>query len=147
MPIEGIYAGLDGSTYHSPSHALHIRFSGKENVDYRHVYQYVRVEPGRPYRLTGFLKSKGITTKSGPRLAVRDAYDPSALQKFSEMVTDSTGGWTPVILDFTTGPKTELVVVSVARLPSTKLDNLIAGKLWVDDLMLAPLLAEGARAR
>ena len=147
VPIEGIYAGLDGSSYHSPSHALHIRFSGKENVDYRHVFQYVRVEPGRPYRLTGFLKSEGITTESGPRLAVRDAYDPSALQKFSEMVTDSTGGWSPVILDFTTGPKTELVVVSVARLPSTKLDNLIAGKLWVDDLSLAPLLAEGARAR
>ena len=146
-PVEGIFAGLDGSNYHSPSRAMHIRFSGKENVDYRHVYQYVSVEPGHSYRLTGFLKTEGITTDSGPRLAVRDAYDPSALQKFSESITGSTVGWTQVILDFTAGPKTTLLVVSVARPPSTKIDNRIDGKVWVDDVTLVGIPAEEARPR
>ena len=147
VPREGNYVGLDGSTFHSPSHAFLITFSGKENVNYRHVFQYVRVSPGHSYRLTGFLKTEGITTDSGPRLEVRDAYDRAALEEFSEGLTGTSGGWSQVILDFTTGRKTDLIVVGISRLPSTKLDNLIAGKVWVDDLSLTPLPASAARAR
>jgi len=97
--------------------------------------------------LRGFLKTEGITTDSGPRLEVQDAYDVTALRKFSEMITGSTGGWSQVILDFTTGPRTELVIVSVARLPSAKIDSLIAGKIWVDDLSLTAISAEAESAR
>ncbi|MFB3923234.1 MAG: hypothetical protein ACE145_16050 [Terriglobia bacterium] len=147
VPVKGVYAGLDGSTYHSPSHSLLIRFSGNENVSYNHVLQYVSVEPGRSYRLTGFLKCEGITTDSGPRLQVRDAYDITLLNKLSEAVTGTSGGWTPVVLEFTTGPKTDLIIVNTARAPSTKLDNLIAGKVWLDDISLTPLPAEGNPTR
>jgi hypothetical protein len=138
-PVEGVYAGLDTAAYHSPSHALLVQFSGKQNVDCRNVYQYVKVSPGRRYRLQAFLKTEGITTDSGPRLEVRDAYDPGALEKFSENLIGNTDGWTLFILDFETGPKTELVIVGLARLPSRKFDNLIAGKVWLDDGRLSPL--------
>jgi hypothetical protein len=138
-PVEGVYAGPDTSTYHSPGHALLVIFPGKQNLDYRQVYQYVKVQPGRSYRLQAFVKTDGITTDSGPRLEVRDAYDPSALDKSTEDLTGSSEGWTPLLLDFKTGPKTELVVVSVTRLPSQKLDNLIAGRVWLDDVRLTPL--------
>jgi tetratricopeptide (TPR) repeat protein len=139
LPLEGVYAGLDTSTYHSPGHALLIQFSGNQNFDYRQDYQYVKVRPGTSYRLQAFMKTDSITTDSGPRLEVRDAYDPSALDKFTENLTGSTEGWDPLLLDFRTGTKTELVVVSLTRLPSQKLDNLIAGKVWVDDVRLTPL--------
>ena len=144
---EGIYVGLDGSNFHSPSRALLVSFPGKENVDYHDVFQFVRVSPGRSYRLTGFLKTEGITTDSGPRLEVRDAYDGSALQKFSEGLTGSSGGWSQVLLDFATGAKTELIIVGVARPPSSKLDNLIAGRVWVDDLSLTALPIDAAPPR
>lgn len=146
-PVEGVYVGLDGSNYHSPGHALLIRFTGKTNLGYRLAYQFVPVEPGQSYRLRGFLKGEGITTDSGPRLSVHDAYDIGALQKLSEMVTGSTVGWTQIILDFTTGPKTELIMVSVARLPSSKIDNQIDGKVWVDDLSLVATPREGTQPR
>lgn len=136
---EEVYAGLDQTVYHSPSHALLVRFSGKQNVDYRQMYQYVKVSPGRSYRLQAFAKTEGITTDSGPRLEVRDAYDPAALDKFSEDLTGTTNGWTSLLLDFTTGPKTELILVGLSRLPSRKLDSLIAGKAWLDDVRLSPL--------
>ena len=144
---EGIYVGLDGSTFHSPSHSILITYSGNENVNLRHIFQFVRVSPGRPYRLTGFLKTEGITTDSGPRLEVRDAYDPTALHEFSEGLPGSSGGWSQLLLDFSTSPKTQLIIVGVARLPSKKLDSLIAGKVWMDDLSLTALPAEAARAR
>ncbi len=139
VPAEGVYAGLDETTYHSPAHALLVRFAGKGNVDYRHVYQYAKVSPARSYRLQAFMKVEGISTDSGPRLEVRDPYDPAALDKFSEDLTGTTNGWTSLMLDFTTGPKTELILVGLSRLPSRKLDNLIAGKVWLDDVRLTPL--------
>ncbi|HET7842016.1 MAG TPA: hypothetical protein VFM21_10445, partial [Terriglobia bacterium] len=138
-PVEDVYAGLDNSSYHSPSHALLFQFPGKQNLAYRGAYQYVKVEPGTNYRLQAFLKTEGITTDSGPRVEVRDAYDSRLLDEFSESATGTSEGWESVLLDFKTGPSTELIVVSLTRLPSRKLDNLIAGKVWLDDVSLTPL--------
>jgi tetratricopeptide (TPR) repeat protein len=137
-PVEGVYAGPDTSTYHSPSHAFLIQFPGKQNLLYQHVYQYVKVSPGQSYRLRAFMKTEGITTDSGPRLEVYDAYNAAALDKLTDDFTGSTDGWTPLLLDFAAGPKTELIVVRLIRLPSKKFDNLISGKVWLDDVQLTP---------
>jgi len=137
--VEGVQVAPDGSNFHSPSRALQISFGGKSNLNFFGVYQFVKVEPNRAYRLKAFLKTDGITTDSGPRLRVYDAYDARQLQKFSESLTGTSGGWNQVVLDFTTGPLTELVIVGVARVPSSKLDNRIAGRVWVDDVNLVPL--------
>jgi hypothetical protein len=139
VPGGDVYAGLDPTSYHSPSHALLVQFAGKQNVDYLHAYRYVKVLPRHSYRLQAFMRTEGITTDSGPRLEVYDAYDPAALDKLSEGLTGSTIGWTAVLLDFATGKKTELIVVRLRRLPSRKLDNLIGGKVWLDDVRLTPL--------
>jgi hypothetical protein len=82
------------------------------------------------------MRTAKITTDSGPRLEVRDPYDPSALDKLSDDLEGTHFGWTTLALDFTTGPKTEVIVVAIRRLPSGKLDNLIAGEVWVDDVSL-----------
>lgn len=135
-PVGGVYVAVDQTTYHSGGHSLLIKFPGTQNFDYHAVYELVRVTPGRSYRLRGFAKAEGITTDSGPRLEVRDAYDSRLLAKFSDMVTGTTTGWTALSIDFTAGPKTDLVVVGVSRLQSEKIDNQIAGKVWVDDVRL-----------
>jgi hypothetical protein len=139
VPVEGAYAGLDTSTYHSPSHAVLVQFSGKANLYYQHVYQYVKVSPGQSYRLQAFMKTESITTDSGPRLEVQDPYNAAALDKLTDNLTGTSDAWTPLLLDFATGPKTTLIVVRLVRLPSKKFDNLIAGKVWLDDVQLAPL--------
>jgi hypothetical protein len=135
-PTEGVVAGRDQTTFHSPGHSLMLLFDGKQNVFSRNVWQFVPVKPGRAYRLRGFIKTEGITTDSGPRLEVRDAYDAHLLEKSSEDVTGTSMGWAPLTFDFTIGPKTQLIIVSIARFPSGKLDNLIQGKAWVDDLRM-----------
>jgi hypothetical protein len=138
VPAEGVYAGLNTSTYHSPSHAFLIQFSGKQNLLYQHVYQYVKVSPGQSYRLQAFMKTEGITTDSGPRLQVYDPYNAAALDKLTDDLTGTSDGWVPLLLDFAAGPKTELIVVRLIRLPSKKFDNLISGKVWLDDVKLTP---------
>lgn len=147
FPMEGVYAGLDETAYRSAGHSVLIQFSGKQNVDYRNVYQVVRVKPNHPYRLTWSMKTEGITTDSGLRMEVRDLYDPRALDQFSDSLVGTTEGWSTSTMDFKTGPKTELIQVIVARPPSRKLDNQIAGKAWVDDVSLVSTKDEVAPVR
>jgi len=138
IPLEGVYAGIDSSIYHSPSHALMVQFSGKDNLQFEHVYQYVKVASGQAYHLQALMKTEGITTDSGPRLEVYDAFNPTVLDKLTDDLTGTTDAWTTLLLDFVTGPKTEMVVVRLKRLPSKKIDNLIAGRVWLDDVRLTP---------
>lgn len=137
-PLEGIFVGRDRSEFHSGTSSFLIQFSGKENVTYRHVFQFVKVQPNQAYRLQGYMRTEGITTDSGPRLEVRDAYNVAALDKYTDDLRGDSLGWTRVAADFVTGPKTSLVIVSVTRLPSQKIDNAISGKVWLDDVSLTP---------
>ena len=45
-------------------------------------------------------------------------------------------GWVREQLDFQTGPRTSVVVIQLRRSPSRKLNNLIQGKIWIDNLSL-----------
>jgi hypothetical protein len=85
------------------------------------------------------MKTEDITTDSGPRLQVYDAYNAKALDKLTDDLTGTSDGWTSLLLDFATGPKTDLIVVRLVRLPSKKFDNLISGKVWLDDVQLTPV--------
>jgi hypothetical protein len=85
------------------------------------------------------MKTENITTDSGPRLEVYDAYNAAGVNKLTDDLTGTSDGWTSLLLDFATGPQTELIVVRLVRLPSKKFDNLISGKVWLDDVQLTPV--------
>lgn len=133
----GVYAGLDTSTFHSPGHSLLVQFSGNRNLDYHQVFQFVKVSPHHTYDLDAFMKTQGITSDSGPRLQVVDAYNTHALDKSTQGMTGTTGGWNPLNMEFTTGPKTQLLLVSLVRPPSKADYNTgIKGKVWLDDVQI-----------
>ena len=106
--------------------------------EFAHVVQYVMVEPDTRYRFVAYARSEGITTDSGPRITVYDAYDRTALAVATEGVIATTS-WQEQNLEFRTGPRTKLLVVQVTRPTSRKLDNQIAGSLWLDDLSLTAI--------
>lgn len=134
--MEGVYAGLDGMQFHSPSRSLLVHFRERANYDYRHVQQFVKVTPGKPYLLTAFLRSERLTSDTGPRLEVRDPFNPLTPAISTESLRGTSAAWTRVSVQFTAGPQTDCIVVEVARPPSTSLDNLLTGRLWVDDVRL-----------
>ncbi|HEV2495113.1 MAG TPA: tetratricopeptide repeat protein [Terriglobia bacterium] len=142
FPIDGAYATQDQTTFHSPTHSLLIQFLGTQNVTYQHVIQFVRVDPNHSYRLEGFIRTQGITTDSGVRFEVRDSYNPRLLDQMSEELIGDNPGWTRLTVDFKAPPATQLVTVGIARMPSRKFDNQISGKVWVDDVSLAPSSGE-----
>ncbi len=134
-PIEGATIDLDSATVHSGARSLAVRFDGTRNVNFANVVEYVPVKPGTLYRLSVYLCADGITTDSGPQIAIYDAFDHALLSVHTESVLGSIT-WQERHLEFRTSSATKLIVLQVERHPSAKLDNQIAGTIWLDDLTL-----------
>ncbi|HUY15634.1 MAG TPA: hypothetical protein VMX16_18685 [Terriglobia bacterium] len=134
--FDGVYIGLDQTTFHSPAHSLLVQFQGKGNYDFQNVYQLVLVKPDTAYQFRAFMKTSGITTDSGPRIEIKDSYDPRNLDVSTQNLVGSSPGWILISQDFRTGSKTHLISVVLRRYPSQKFDNLISGKVWLDDVTL-----------
>ncbi|HKS82976.1 MAG TPA: tetratricopeptide repeat protein [Candidatus Acidoferrales bacterium] len=135
VPLEGAEIRVDMTEAQEGSRSLEIEFEGKENLEFGNVVQYVGVKPDTAYQFRAYAQRERITTDSGPRIAIYDPYDRAALSVETENLT-GTAGWEEQSLDFRTGPKTQMIVVQVARPASKKLDNRIAGTIWLDDFSL-----------
>jgi tetratricopeptide (TPR) repeat protein len=134
-PIEGAAVSFDSRHAHGGTRSLVVRFDGKHNLDFANIVQFVSVAPLTSYRFLAYARTEGITTDSGPRIAIYDPLDREALSLETENLL-GTSGWTEQELAFHTGANTRLIVVQIVRPPSRKLDNLIAGTLWLDDFSL-----------
>ena len=137
VPVEGAIVSVDPQGALAGVRALRIEFNGKRNLDYGHVFQYVAVQPNTRYRFSGSLRPNGITTDSGLRFQLFDAFDMGKLFLSTENVVGTTG-WTPQQLEFKTRADTHLLIVRVARPASTKIDNHIRGTVWIDQVSLTP---------
>jgi tetratricopeptide (TPR) repeat protein len=135
IPVEGAAVSVDSQDSLEGSRALRIEFNGKRNLDYENIFQYVVVQPNSRYKFWGSLRANGITTDSGPRFQIFDAFDIGKLFLSTENVV-GTSSWTPQQLEFETRADTHLLIVRIARPPSAKLDNLIRGTVWVDRMSL-----------
>jgi hypothetical protein len=138
VPVEGVVVTLDSTQAASGTRSLRIQFDGTRNIYYTQVFQFVPVRAGTAYRFTGSLRLEGITTDSGPRFEIYDAYDMGHLFVSTRNMT-GTSGWSLQQAEVQTKADTQLLIVRVARPLSHKLDNQIAGTVWVDDVRLEPV--------
>jgi hypothetical protein len=136
LPTEGAVVSLDSAGAFEGVRALRITFDRSRNVDYGHVFQYVPVQAKTRYRFSGHMRVEGITTDSGLRFQVCDAYNRGNIFVSSENLV-GTSGWLEQSAEFTTLPDTRLLLLRLIRPVSTKLDNQIAGTVWIDDVRLA----------
>ena len=135
IPTEA--AVVDPSSYNAfeGRRALRIAFDGSRNIDFGHVFQYVPVQPNTRYRFSVQVRAQGITTDSGPRLQLCDAYNVGQVFASTENLL-GTLNWSEEDAQFTTRSDTRLLLVRVVRPASAKLDNQIAGTEWIDAVRL-----------
>src|SRR5947207_8621693 len=138
VPVDGAVVSMDFQDAFDGARALRIEFDGKRNLDYGHVLQYVAVQPNTRYRFSGVLRVKRISTDSGPRFQVFDAFNMQDLFLSTENAV-GTSDWSSQQLEFETKANTRLLMVRVARPPSEKLDNQIGGTVWIDQVSLIPV--------
>jgi hypothetical protein len=135
MPAEGAIVSLDSLDAFEGARALQIKFDGVSNLDYGHVFQYVPIQPNTRYRFSGHMRVQGITTESGPRFQICDAYNMSDLFVSTENLV-GTSAWSEQKAEFKTKADTRMLLIRVARPLSGKFDNQIAGTVWIDDVSL-----------
>jgi len=113
------------------AHCLRVDFPVGQNDEFEPVYQILPVEPDQAYTLAAYVRSRDITSDSGPRLRVTDPGCPNCLDAWTEPTVGSTS-WHPVTVKFSAGPQTEAVRVSVWRPPSRTFPMEISGSFWLD---------------
>ena len=153
MPVQGATVTVDASTTFEGGKSLRIDFDGTQNLEYAHVLQYVPVTPNTSYKFSVYVRAQGITTDTGPRFVLQDAYDPAelvdvttgkaaapALARFSVSTENviGTSDWSLHQLEFKTPATTRLLIVRVARPASHKFDNKLAGTIWIARVSLLP---------
>ena len=135
VPLEGVTASLDSGDAIDGLRSMRIEFDGTRNTGYGHLLQYVLVHPNTRYQFSAYMRTAAITTDSGPRFQIFDAYDSGKMIAATESSV-GTSGWTEQRLEFKTPADTRLLIVRVARPPSNKFDNKIRGAMWVDNVCL-----------
>jgi len=135
--VEGVKVSVDSVEAFDRKQCVRIEFDGARNVDYGHLFQYVLVRPGTRYRFSAYMRTEGVTTDSGPRFQVFDAYDAAKEFATTENKVGTTG-WTEQRLELKTPADTRLLLIRVARPASSKFENKIAGSAWIDEVRLTP---------
>jgi Tfp pilus assembly protein PilF len=133
------YASIDfgDASPYSGEHCLRIDFPVGQNDDFEPVFEIVPVIPNQAYGLTAYARSSDITSDSGPRLRVTDPDCTACLIAVSDVTVGSTP-WHKVTLQFTAGPQTQAVRVSVWRPRSRVFPMEISGSFWLDAVSLSP---------
>jgi tetratricopeptide (TPR) repeat protein len=122
---ENAEARRDMTTSEDGQASFLVSFNGKENVDYSQLWHWVPVHEGKTYALKFWMKTEGITTNEGMFVEIGG--------KASEKQIGSTN-WQEFTIRFTA--PSNLVTISLRRVPSTKFDNLLKGKVWLDGFTL-----------
>ncbi len=132
-PVAGAEVSLDHSVALEGKSSLKIAFTGKENVDFHHVYQYVALKPNTDYRLKANMRTEGITTKSGLKIEVVGLGPP--FYGASESLTGDNG-WKELTVPFRTPALSQGGIIRVRRARTDKFDRFIAGTVWVDNVQI-----------
>ncbi len=127
----GVHADYDYRRKTEGQRSLRIKFLGKENVDFKGVSQTVAVEPGAAYVLTWEAASSDITTRSGVTVEVYCR----GFRTESDSYTGSSD-WQRRRLEFDAPENCRTVTIGLRREKSERLDNLISGEFWLDDVSM-----------
>lgn len=135
VPMDGVSLSIDSRDAIDGRRSMRIEFDGTRNVDYGHLFQYVLARPNTRYQFSDYIRTDAISTDSGPRFQVFDAYEPGKMLAATEGSV-GTSGWAEQRLEFNTSASTRLLMIRVARPASEKFNNKIRGTVWIDNVRL-----------
>jgi hypothetical protein len=113
--------------------SLRITFDGKENIDFHHISQVVPLKPDTDYLLRAYMKTKALTTKSGPKVEVY-GIGPNFYGSSESLTGDNE--WKELSIAFRTPAQSLGGVVRVRREKTDKFNRFISGTAWIDNVRL-----------
>ncbi len=117
--------------------ALRLDFDGTRNLDGPMTSLLVAVDPGRSYRFSYRARSQDLTTDQGPFFTLVDAVKKTTLLTAPPLLGTTASRKQELV--FRCPSSCALVEISLSRRKSRKIDSLIGGTLWIEELALATL--------
>jgi tetratricopeptide (TPR) repeat protein len=136
-PCPGVKTVWDESVVHAGRHSLRLDLDAAGNLDFHHVSQRVWLDPGR-YRLSGWVRTNGLTTDRGVGLRLAGAGNAADADNSTPTLA-GTREWTQLSKEFTFRAPARLARVEIFRPPSEKFDNRPHGTAWIDDVAIQRL--------
>ena len=132
----GAEISYDPSAAYQGKRALKIVFTGKENIDFHQVFQYVPLKSDTEYILKAYMKTKGITTRSGLKIEV-SGINQGTYQVSEPLIGDND--WKEMVASFRTSANSPGGLVRIKRERADKFDRLISGTVWIDNVQLTEI--------
>jgi tetratricopeptide (TPR) repeat protein len=135
--------GFDNQEKYSGKRSLRVSFDGSADVAFYDVCQTVPAEAGTAYELSGWMKSKDLTTDQGIRIELR----PGIPGQTGATTADVRGTqpWTRFAVVWPGAKENQETQICLRRDASDQEDNKIRGTAWVDDVALTPVPKSGAK--
>lgn len=130
---EGVRVFKDNDIRMTGYASISASFDGTSNPDIYIVRQVALIEPGRNYKLSGYIKTDNITTRNGIFLEITGY--KCGFAKRSETIT-GTNFWKKVEMEFRTPDDCAALYFGARREQSQKFDNKISGDVWIDSLWM-----------
>jgi hypothetical protein len=126
-----VAGGIDDSVAHSGNRSLALSYDGAAAYD-AGWSEFVPVKANAEYEFSAWVKSQNVTSSSGPRIAIVDAYSQDNLLLTDDVL--DTHPWHELRGSVRVPPATELLEIKIIRAPA---NTRIRGRVWIDDLRLA----------
>ncbi|MGA8065876.1 MAG: hypothetical protein WCA47_00995 [Terriglobales bacterium] len=130
-PADHVAAGIDDRIAHSGSRSLSLSYDGGPAYEAGWA-EFVPVLPNADYEFSAWIKSDNVTTSSGPRIAIVDAFTGANLLLTDDLL--DTHPWQEIKGSLRVPDGTNLLAVKIVRAPA---NTRIRGRVWIDDLRLA----------
>ncbi|HUT34573.1 MAG TPA: alpha-L-arabinofuranosidase C-terminal domain-containing protein [Planctomycetota bacterium] len=117
-----------GATHRIEDGVVAVEFDGTQDVNYHHAQKAMPAEPLTGYRLTGWVKTEGLTTGSGAGFQTGDGRGwPATHSASCSPSVVGTSDWTKLELDYVTLGDTKNLQVICRRISGA---GALKGKAW-----------------
>jgi tetratricopeptide (TPR) repeat protein len=134
---------FDSQEKYSGKRSLRVSFDGSSDVAFYDVCQTVPVIAGTAYELSGWMKSKELTTDQGVHIELRPGIP--GMNGVSTADVRGTQRWTRFAAVWEGSKENQETQICLRRDASDQEDNKIRGTAWVDDVALTPIPKSGAK--
>lgn len=134
--VPALQVALDARQPHSGSKSLQLEFRGEPSSDRAMLSQLILVETSAKYRLNFASRTQELVSGSLPLMVVADARNKSMRLGTSAPVGQGTRAWEVFSFEFTAGPDTKAVVLSLQRETCKTQPCPIFGSVWLDSFSI-----------
>ncbi len=137
--LQAAALSFDSTRPHSGSKNLRIEFAGNSNPGSVLLSQLILVQPSKHYKINFASRSQDIVTGGLPFLTISDASGDQKLLGQSRPLAKGTNDWEPFNVEFTTGPTTNVVLLSLQRENCSTSPCPIFGSVLLDSFSIEKL--------